>query len=319
MPPTNDPFRLDGKRIWVAGHTGMVGAALVRRLASENCQIITVDHATLDLRDQGGVRGWMADNRPDVVIVAAAKVGGIYANDKFPVDFLYDNMMIEANIIEAAHRNGVAKLLFLGSSCIYPKMAPQPMQEDLLMTGPVEATNEWYSVAKISGIKLCQAFRKQYGSDFISAVPTNLYGPGDNYDPHMSHVIPALILKAHKAKLNGDPTMPVWGSGTPRREFMYVDDCADACVHLLKVYSGEGHINVGFGEDVSILELTTLVSAAVGFTGAIKTDPSKPDGAPRKLLDSSRLKALGWSPSVPLRQGLTMAYDWFKRSAAHSS
>ena len=305
------PYALAGKRVWVAGHRGMVGAALVRRLASENCQIVTADRAKLDLTRQASVEAWMAQHRPQAVFIAAAKVGGILANDTYQAEFLHQNLLIEANIIDAAWRNGVEKLLFLGSSCIYPKHAAQPITEEALLTGPLEPTNEWYAIAKIAGIKLCQAYRKQYGCDFISAMPTNLYGTGDNYDLTTSHVIPALIRKAHEAKMSGDAEMTIWGTGTPRREFLHVDDCVDALVHIMKSYSRVPHINVGSGEDVNILELARLVCDVVGFKGAITCDRSKPDGTPRKLMSSERLHALGWRPRIGLREGLHTAYDTF--------
>jgi len=304
-------YSLEGKRVWVAGHRGMVGGALVRRLASEGCEILTADRRELDLIDQAAVRGWMNAYQPDAIFLAAARVGGIFANDRFPADFLYDNLLIEANIIEAAHRVGVGKLCFLGSSCIYPKMAPQPIGEDALLTGPLEPTNEWYAIAKIAGIKLTQAYRRQHGHDFISVMPTNLYGPGDNFDLQSSHVMPALIRKAHEAKEAGATSFEVWGTGSPRREFLYVDDCADACVFLMKNYSDAGHVNVGSGTDLTILELTRLVCEVVGFQGTITHDLSKPDGTPRKLMAADKLRALGWSPSVPLREGITRAYAAF--------
>jgi GDP-L-fucose synthase len=304
-------FDLSGKRIWVAGHRGMVGAAIVRRLASEGCEILTTGRDEVDLIRQADVEIWMQANKPDAVIVAAAKVGGIVANDTMPAQFLYENMMIEANIIHAAHAVGVEKLLFLGSSCIYPRMAEQPMKEEALLTGPLESTNEWYAIAKIAGIKLCQAYRKQYGCDFISAQPTNLYGPHDNFHLENSHVIPALIVKAHNAKTSGDGQMEIWGSGKPYREFLYVDDLADALVFLLQNYSDELHINVGTGEEVTIGELARAVIGAVGFGGELIFDSSKPDGSPRKLMDSSRLLAMGWQPTVSLDQGLGMAYEWY--------
>lgn len=308
-------YDLRGKKVYVAGHGGMVGSAIVRRLANEDCEIITADRAALDLKDQTAVRRWMADTKPDAVFLAAAKVGGILANDSFPADFLFDNLMIEANIIEAAHRHEVEKLLFLGSSCIYPRLAPQPITEDALLTGPLEPTNEWYAIAKIAGIKLAAAYRRQHGDDFISAMPTNLYGPGDNFDLGTSHVVPALIRKAHEAKATGD-TMVMWGTGTPRREFLYVDDCADACVFLMKHYSGDEHVNVGSGEDLPIIELTKLVCDVVGYDGAIEHDLSKPDGTPRKLMDAAKLKQLGWSASTDLIAGLTASYQWFLEASA---
>lgn len=305
-------YDLSGKRVWVAGHRGMVGSALARRLSREDVEeVITVPRAQLDLMRQADVEAWMAHERPDAVIVAAAKVGGILANDRYPADFLYDNLMIEANIIKAAADQGVEKLLFLGSSCIYPKLADQPIKEDSLLTGPLEPTNEWYAIAKIAGIKLCQAFRKQHGLDFISAMPTNLYGPGDNYHPDNSHVIPALLRKAHEAKINQAADMVVWGSGSPMREFMHADDLADALVFLLKTYSSAPHVNVGVGHDVTIKELAQSVCNVVGFDGDLVFDTSKPDGTPRKLMDSSTLLSLGWKPTISLSDGLADAYSWF--------
>lgn len=303
-------YDLAGKRIYVAGHRGMVGSALVRRLNREECTILTAPRE-VDLRNQGQVMEWFAAHTPNAIIVAAAKVGGILANDSFPADFLYDNLMIEANVIEAAHRHGAEKLLFLGSSCIYPKHAAQPIREDALLTGPLEPTNEWYAIAKIAGIKLCQAYRRQHGKDFISAMPTNLYGPGDNFDLHSSHVLPALIRKAHEAKLAGEDALEIWGSGTPLREFLHVDDLAEACVFLLRNYSGEEHVNVGSGSDLSINALARAVCDAVGFEGAITHDASKPDGTPRKLMDSSKIAAMGWKPAIGLQDGIADAYRWF--------
>jgi GDP-L-fucose synthase len=303
-------FDLAGKRIYIAGHKGMVGSAIARRLARENCEVIT-PQSRIDLREQAEVRRWFAEQRPDGVVVAAAKVGGILANDTYPAQFLYDNLVIEANVIEAARQSGAQKLLFLGSSCIYPKLAPQPITEDALLTGPLEPTNEWYAIAKIAGIKLCQAYRREYGCDFISAMPTNLYGPGDNFDLTSSHVLPALIRKAHEARLSGASTMEIWGSGSPRREFLHVDDLADACVFLLQTYSDAEPINVGTGSDVTILELAQLVSEAVGFEGEITRDTSKPDGTPRKLMSSARLNALGWNARIDLREGIADAYRAF--------
>ncbi|MDR6532344.1 GDP-L-fucose synthase [Caulobacter rhizosphaerae] len=288
----------------------------MRRLATENCEVITAGREVVDLKRQDQVQAWMAQERPDAVFVAAAKVGGILANHTYPVDFLYDNLMIEANIIDAAYRNGASKLMFLGSSCIYPKLAPQPIREDSLLTGPLEPTNEWYAIAKIAGIKLAQAYRKQYGADFISAMPTNLYGQGDNFDLNSSHVLPALMRKAHEAKLSGADSITIWGTGTPRREFLNADDCADACVHLMKTYSDFEHVNVGSGEDVTILELAQLVCEVVGFSGRICTDPSKPDGTPRKLMSADKLRGMGWSPRISLRQGVAETYDWFLRQTA---
>lgn len=304
-------YNLSGKKIFVAGHRGLVGSAIVRRLARENCEILTATRSDVDLRDQSAVRSWFANNRPDSVFLAAAKVGGILANSKHPADFIYDNLMIEANIIEAAHRNDVEKLLFLGSSCIYPKFAEQPIAEDSLLTGPLEPTNEWYAVAKIAGIKLCEAYRVQHGRDFISAMPTNLYGPGDNFDLTSSHVLPALIRKAHEAKIEGASEIMIWGTGSPRREFLYVDDLADACVHLMKNYSDLQHVNVGSGEDIPIYELTRLVCDVVGFKGEIVKDATKPDGTPRKLMSADKLRALGWKPETSLRDGIASTYDWY--------
>ena len=304
-------FDLAGKRVFVAGHRGMVGSAVVRRLAQENCTVLTAPRAEADLRNQAAVHGWFERNKPDVVVLAAAKVGGILANDSFPAEFLYDNLMIEANVIEAARQNDVRKLLFLGSSCIYPKFADQPIVEDALLTGPLEPTNEWYAVAKIAGIKLCQAYRRQYGCDYISAMPTNLYGPGDNYDLASSHVMPALIRKAHEAKLAGAESITIWGTGTPRREFLHADDLADACVFLLKSYSEEGHVNVGSGSDIMIKALTEMVCDVVGFAGRIEHDLTKPDGTPRKLMSSDRILQMGWAPRIDLRKGIAAAYREF--------
>lgn len=304
-------YELSGKRVFVAGHKGMVGSAIVRRLQAEGCDILTAGRQELDLIDQAAVRGWLADAKPDAVIIAAAKVGGILANDTYPADFLYDNLMIETNLIEASFRIGVEKLLFLGSSCIYPKLAEQPIAEEALLTGPLEPTNEWYAVAKIAGIKLCQAYRRQHGVDYISAMPTNLYGPGDNYNFETSHVIPALIRKAHSSKETGAPAMTIWGTGTPRREFLHADDCADALVHLMKYYSGDEHVNVGSGEDMTIEALARMVMEVVGYEGELEKDLSKPDGTPRKLMRADKLRSLGWSPRIGMRQGLEDAYRWF--------
>jgi len=304
-------YSLAGKRVFVAGHRGMAGSAIVRRLARENCEILTAPRSELDLMDQAATRAWFAQHRPDAVFVAAARVGGILANDRFPADFLYENLMIETNVIEASHRFNVGKLLFLGSSCIYPRLAAQPMREEALLTGALEPTNEWYAIAKIAGIKLAQAYRKQHGCDFISAMPTNLYGPGDNFDLASSHVLPALIRKAHEAKTRSAEALQIWGTGSPRREVLHVDDLADACVHVMKHYSDAMHINVGFGSDVSILELTRTVCKVVGFDGRITHDLSKPDGTPQKLLDCSRLAASGWAPSIELEEGIARTYSWF--------
>lgn len=305
-------YSLLGKRVWVAGHRGMVGSAIVRRLAPEGCEVLTAGRETVDLRRQAEVEEWMGVHRPQAVFVPAATVGGIFANDTRPAEFIYDNMMIEANIIHSAWQTGVEKLLFLGSSCIYPKLAPQPIPEDALLTGPLEPTNQWYAVAKIAGIKLAQAYRRQYGCDFISAMPTNLYGLGDNFDPQYSHVLPALIARMHAARQARAPSMAIWGTGTPRREFLYVDDCADALVFLMKNYSDEGHINVGSGSDLTIRELAELVRRVVGFDGEIVTDTSKPDGTPRKLMDVSRLSSLGWRASTPLEEGVARVYAWYR-------
>lgn len=310
----SEPYRLAGKRVWVAGHRGMVGSALLRRLASEDCEVLTVNRDKVDLRRQEQVEAWLMSEKPDAIFVPAATVGGILANDTRPAEFLYDNLMIEANIIHSAWMAGVEKLLFLGSSCIYPKMAPQPMREDALLTGPLEPTNQWYAVAKIAGIKMCQAYRRQYGCDFISAMPTNLYGIGDNFDLMSSHVLPALIAKTHTAKLNKEPSVTIWGTGTPRREFLYVDDCADALVFLMSNYSAEQHINVGVGNDVSILELAELVRDVVEFQGSIVTDKTKPDGTPRKLMDVTELSAIGWKAKVGLEQGVSDVYKWYLQS-----
>ena len=306
-------FALAGKRVWVAGHRGMVGSALVRRLGNEDCEIVTVDRDRLDLRRQAEVEAWMGQVLPQVIFLAAAKVGGILANDADPGDFLYDNLMIEANVIHGAHRIGVEKLLFLGSSCIYPRDAAQPIPEDALLSGPLEPTNEWYAVAKIAGIKLAQAYRRQYGCDFISAMPTNLYGPGDNYDLATSHVLPALLRKAHEAHeagagRGGKRTLEIWGAGTARREFLHVDDCADALVHLMAVYRDAAHINVGSGAEVTIEDLARIIMRVVGLDGVIEKDLTRPGGTPRKLLDGTRLDALGWSASIPLEDGIRTTY-----------
>jgi len=304
-------FDLRGKRVFVAGHRGMIGSAIVRRLASEDCEILTVSRSELDLLDQAGVRRWMAEHRPDAVVMAAAKVGGILANDRLPVDFLHENLVVQTNVMESAFRSEVGKLLFLGSSCIYPKLAPQPIPEDALLTGPLEPTNEWYAVAKIAGLKLCQAYRRQYGVDYISAMPTNLYGPGDNFDLSSSHVVPALMRKAHEVKRTGEKTLDVWGSGRPMREFLHVDDAADALVWLLKDYAGDSHVNVGSGEDISIADLARTMLSVVGVEAGIAFDATKPDGTPRKLMDVSRLFATGWRPRYSLRRGLEQTYAWF--------
>jgi GDP-L-fucose synthase len=303
------PFELKGKTVFVAGHRGMVGAALVRRLAREHIELQTAARSEVDLRDQAAVFEWFAGKRPQVVFLAAAKVGGIVANDTLRGEFLYDNLAIAANVIHAAHVNGAEKLMFLGSSCIYPKLALQPLHEDSVLTGPLEPTNEPYAIAKIAGIKLAEAYRSQYGSDFISVMPTNLYGPGDNYHPEYSHVVPALIRRFHEAKVAGRSDVVVWGTGTPRREFLYVDDLADACIHLMKNYSSGELINIGTGEDITIAEFARVVAATVGYTGAISFDTTRPDGTPRKLLDVSRLAKLGWRARTSLEDGIKLAYQ----------
>jgi GDP-L-fucose synthase len=304
-------FDLASKRVYVAGHGGMVGAALLRRLRAVSCTILTVDRAELDLTRQADTERWIGTAKPDAVILAAAKVGGIAFNDKYPVDFLSDNLAIALNVIRASYAAGVKKLLFLGSSCIYPKLAPQPMDEEMLLSGPLEPTNQWYAVAKIAGIKLVEAFRHQYGADFISVMPTNLYGPGDNYHPEHSHVPAALIRRFHEAKLAKAPSVAVWGTGRPRREFLAVDDLADACMFALKNYSGARILNVGTGRDVTIADFARLVAGVVGYAGDIVFDTSRPDGAPRKLLDVSALTNLGWSARTELRDGLAAAYRDF--------
>jgi GDP-L-fucose synthase len=308
-------FTLKGRRIWVAGHRGMVGSAIVRRLADVDCEVLTVDRQTLDLRHPDDTERWLKEARPEVAVIAAARVGGILANDSRPVDFIEDNLAIELSAIGGAFKAGVTKLLFLGSSCIYPKHAEQPIKEEDLLTGPLEPTNEWYALAKIAGVKLCQAYRKQHGSDFISCQPTNLYGPGDNFDLQTSHVLPALIRKAHDAKVSGASEMTVWGTGRPRREFLHVDDLADGCIAVLERYSGTLPINIGCGDDISIDELTQLVCRTVGFDGHVVHDTTKPDGTPRKLLDVSRLFKLGWRPRISLEKGIRDTYEWFLRGS----
>jgi GDP-L-fucose synthase len=307
------PFDLKGKRVYVAGHRGMVGSALVRRLASEGVELLTVPRAEMDLRNQAAVFDWFAKNRPQAVFFAAAKVGGIVANNTLRAEFIYDNLVQATTVIHAAHMSGAEKLMFLGSSCIYPKLAPQPLREDSMLTGPLEITNEPYAIAKIAGIKMAEAYRSQYGSDFISVMPTNLYGPGDNYHPEYSHVVAALIRRFHEAKVTGAANVVVWGTGTPRREFLYVDDLADACVHLMKTYSSDELVNIGTGEDISIAEFARVVADAVGYTGTISYDHSKPDGPPRKLLDVSRLAQLGWRASTSLKDGIRRAYQAYLR------
>ncbi len=307
--PVDRPiFDLAAKRVFVAGHTGMVGSALVRRLRQESCEILTIGRKDVDLRRQGEVEAWMIDARPDVVFLAAAKVGGILANSTRPAEFLYENLMIEANVIHAAFLASVSKLVFLGSTCIYPRLAPQPISEDSLLTGPLEPTNQWYAIAKIAGIKLCQAYREQHGCDYISVQPTNLYGPGDNYDLTSSHVLPALLKKAHEAKLAGADTFEVWGSGEPLREFLHVDDLADAVVHLAKTYSGEKPVNIGSGEELSIRALAEMICGIVGFDGDLTFDKSKPDGTPRKSADTRYLRSLGWNRARSLKDGVEQTY-----------
>jgi GDP-L-fucose synthase len=303
------PFELKGKTVFVAGHRGMVGSALVRRLAPENVGLLTLTRSEVDLRDQAAVNKWFAAKRPQVVLMAAAKVGGIVANNTLRAEFIYENLAIASNVIHAAHVHATEKLMFFGSSCIYPKMAPQPLREDSMLTGSLEPTNEPYAIAKIAGIKMVEAYRSQYGADFISVMPTNLYGRGDNYHPEYSHVVAALIRRFHEAKTSGARNVVVWGTGTPRREFLYVDDLADACIHLMKTYSSDELVNIGTGEDITIDEFARVVAATVGYTGEISFDTSKPDGTPRKLLDVSRLAKLGWRASTALEDGIRLAYQ----------
>ncbi|WP_305884452.1 GDP-L-fucose synthase [Bradyrhizobium sp. CCGUVB4N] len=310
------PFELKGKSVYVAGHRGMVGAALVRRLAREDVNLVTVDRREVDLCNQAAVFDWFAKARPQVIFLAAAKVGGIVANNTLRAEFIYDNIAIAANVIQAAQQNNAEKLMFLGSSCIYPKLAPQPLREDSVLTGPLEPTNEPYAIAKIAGIKMAEAYRSQYGSDFISVMPTNLYGPGDNYHPELSHVVAALIRRFHEAKVSGANSVVVWGTGTPRREFLYVDDMADACVHLMKTYSGADLINIGTGEDIAIAEFARVVAGIVGYRGEISYDTSRPDGTPRKLLDIGRLERLGWRATTSLEDGLKRAYAAYQAAAS---
>ena len=304
-------FDISNKKIFIAGHKGMVGSAVQRKLTSESCTILTAERSQLDLMNQKEVSLWFEKNKPDVVLLCAAKVGGIYANNKFPVDFLVNNLTIQTNIISESFKNDVKKLVFLGSSCIYPRDCEQPMSEKSLLTGPLESTNEWYAIAKIAGIKLCQAYRKQYKKDYISAMPTNLYGPGDNYDLSSSHVIPALLRKCHEAKINKEESMEVWGTGTVKREFLHVDDCAEAIIHLLKYYSDSEQVNIGTGTDITIKELTKTIQKVIDYDGGIKFDSSKPDGTPRKLLDTSKINSLGWIPKISLEKGLRKVYEDF--------
>ncbi len=306
-------FSLAGKRVYVAGHSGLAGSAIVRRLAQEDCDILTADRRSLDLTQQEATEEWLLRNRPDAVFLAAARVGGIYANDAYPADFIVDNLAIALNVIRGSYKARVKKLMALGSSCIYPKMAPQPMKEDALLTGPLEPSNQWYAIAKITGIKLCEAYRKQYGADFISVMPTNLYGLGDNYHPEHSHVPAALIRRFHEAEEAGAHEVKVWGTGQPRREFLFSDDLADACVFLMQRYSESQFINVGTGRDISVAEFAEYVRDVVGFRGGIVFDRSRPDGTPQKLLDISRLERLGWAPKTSLREGLSRSYADFLR------
>jgi GDP-L-fucose synthase len=302
----------EAERIFVAGHTGLVGGALLRRLQHDGfANVLVRTRSELDLREQAAVNEFFAAARPQVVVLAAAKVGGIHANATYPADFIRDNLQIQTNVIDAAYRNGTRKLLFLGSSCIYPRLAPQPIAEDSLLTGPLEATNEWYAIAKIAGLKMCQAYRRQYGFNAICAMPTNLYGPGDNFDLANSHVLPALLRKFHEAKVRGEASVTVWGSGTPRREFLHVDDLADACLFLLERHDDEQPVNIGWGEDLTIRELAELIRDVVGFRGQLVFDAGGPDGTPRKLLNVDRLKALGWAPRIALRAGIESTYQWF--------
>lgn len=312
-------FELAGKRIYVAGHRGMVGSAIVRRLAGVPCEVITAGRAEVDLERQEQAERFLATTKPDVVIVAAARVGGIHANNAYPAEFISENLAIARNTVHGSYQAGVKKLLFLGSSCIYPKLAQQPMREEELLTGSLEPTNQWYSIAKIAGIKLCQGYRRQYGADFISVMPTNLYGPGDNYHPENSHVVPALIRRFHESKQNGVPIVKVWGTGTPLREFLFVDDLADACVFVLEHYSDEQHVNVGSGEEATIAEFAKLVGDVVGYRGELTFDPSRPDGVARKLLDSSKLAGMGWRARTSLRAGLEQAYAAFLAGNYRSS
>jgi GDP-L-fucose synthase len=305
-------------RVFIAGHRGLVGSALVRRLEAEGFErLLLRTRSELDLTDPAAVDRFFAEQRPQYVLLAAAKVGGIVANDTYPADFIRDNLAIELNVIDAAHRHGVEKLLFLGSSCVYPKHAPQPMKEEHLLTGVLEPTNEAYAIAKIAGIKMCEAYRRQYGARFISVMPTNLYGPNDNFDLETSHVLPALIRRFHEAKQNGAPAVTLWGTGTPRREFLHVDDLADACVHLMRSYDEAELVNIGWGRDIPIRELAELVARTVGYEGSLEWDTSRPDGTPRKLLDTSRLTALGWTPRIELDDGIRQTYDWYRTHAGH--
>jgi GDP-L-fucose synthase len=319
MPNPAVLFDLRGKRVYVAGHNGMAGSAIVRRLAGERCEILTVDRKTVDLSNQSQTENWLAEKKPDAVFLAAGHVGGIFANDAFPADFITDNLAIGLNVIRGSFKTGVKKLLALGSSCIYPKLASQPMSEDALLTGPLEPTNEWYAVAKIAAIKLCEAYRKQHGADFLSVMPTNLYGLGDNYHPENSHVPAALIRRFHEARLADAATVTVWGTGKPRREFLCSDDLADACVFVMKYYSDAGFLNVGAGHDITIAEFAEVVRDTVGYKGKIVYDTSRPDGPPQKLLDISKIRKLGWSPKIQLRDGLAAAYADFLRGSRRTA
>ncbi len=318
-PIEGSRFPLAGKRVWVAGHRGMVGAALVRRLGRIDCEILTATRAEVDLTRQAETEAWIAARKPDAIFLAAARVGGIHANNSRPAEFIYENLAIQTNVIHGAHKAGVGKLLFLGSSCIYPKFAKQPIDEGELLQGALEPTNEWYAIAKIAGLKLCAAYRRQYGSRFISAMPTNLYGAGDNYDLEQSHVVGALLVKTHRAKVARQPTIEIWGTGTPRREFLFVDDLADACVFLMEGYDHEQPVNVGVGSDVTIIELAETIARVVGWQGRYVLNPAKPDGTPRKLLDVSRLAALGWRARTSLEDGLRQAYAWYVANAAEAA
>jgi GDP-L-fucose synthase len=313
------PFDLEGKTVFVAGHLGMVGSALVRRLERENVELQTAKRTEVDLRDQSAVNKWFANKRPQVVFLAAAKVGGIVANNTLRGEFIYDNLIVATNVIHAAHVHGTEKLMFLGSSCIYPKLAPQPLNEISLLTGPLEPTNEPYAIAKIAGLKMVEAYRNQYGSDFISVMPTNLYGQRDNYHPEYSHVVAALIRRFHEAKASGAASVMVWGTGKPRREFLFVDDFADACVHLMKVYSSHELINIGTGEDITIAEFARVVASTIGYSGEISFDTSRPDGTPRKLLDVGRLAKLGWRASTSLQDGIKLAYQAYLSESKHAA
>ncbi|MGH6981489.1 MAG: GDP-L-fucose synthase family protein [Stellaceae bacterium] len=308
-----NPLKLQGKKVWVAGHRGLVGSALLRRLQSEDCEILTVDHSMLDLRRGDDVEAWVSRQRPDIVLLAAARVGGILANSMNPADFIHDNLMIQSSVIEASHHGNVEKLVFLGSSCIYPRLAAQPIVEEALLTGPLEPTNQWYAIAKIAGIKMCEAYRRQYGNDFVSVMPTNLYGPGDNFDSVSAHVIPALIGKIHRAKVDRARSVEIWGSGRPFREFLHVDDAADAIIFVLKHYSGDAFLNICAGSEISIGDLSREICHIVGFDGEIRFDASKPDGTPRKLVDISRIAALGWKPHISLADGLAETYRCYTK------